>query len=365
MTDVKDGIPLFETVSPEQIGSVNLVLACLSEGPREVEPTVRALLMRSGVSGGLVNPRDCIHLSMELGLINETSGEIKLSPLGEELLSAASWPPYNLLTEVQGRRLLDEMIQRPDCATPLSNLLRKMWRGPDGSLQLIPGSVLLSRGEEQCLRALQSLFAVRYCAGVLIMAPGDYDGIIDVLGTSAVVSEEELLRVLELQRIRAVAAENHVMEMEIRRLTDGGRGDLAGLVERIASRDVAAGYDIRSFELDGSDRLIEVKSSTNIALRFFLSSNECRFLHEHDSTAWIYFVPRVHELPYLSRPIVAIPNPSKWIEERATITVSECLVEFPSSIIGHPAAGAAIVWLPRKDGATFTGSAEGGQSLGV
>jgi len=302
---------------------------------------------------------------MELGLINETNGQIRLSPLGEELLSAASWPPYNLLTEVQGRRLLDEMIQRPDFATPLSNLVRKMWRRPDGSLQLIPGSVLLSQGEEQCLRVLQSLFAVRYSAGVLIMAPRDYDGMIDVLGTAAVVSEEELLRVLELQRTRAVAAENYVMEMEIRRLEGGGRGDLAGLVVRTASRDVAAGYDIRSFELDGSDRLIEVKSSTNAALRFFLSSNECRFLRQHDSTAWVYFVPRVHELPHLSRPIVAIPNPSIWIQERATTTVSEFLVEFPSSIIGHLTADSGIIWFPRKDGATLTGFAEGSQSLGT
>ena len=349
MTDVKDGIPLFATVGPEQIGSVNLVLACLSEGPREVEPTVRALLMRSGVSGGVVNPRDCIRLAMELGLINETGGEIKISPLGEELLSAASWPPYNLFTEEQGRRLLDELIQQPDFAVALSQLLRKMWRRSDGVLELIPGSVLLSRNEDQCLHALQSLFAVRYCSGVLIMAPAYYNAIVDVLGTSAVVSEEELLRVLELQRIRGVAAENHVMQLEIDRLMDGGRGDLARLVERVAARDVAAGYDIRSFELDGSDRLIEVKSSTSSALRFYLSSNERRFLDEHDSTAWIYFVPRVHELPLLSRAIVAIPNPSKWIEENATITVRETLVEFPSSVVRRPAQNTGIIWLPTKD----------------
>ena len=43
MTDVVDGIPLFQSISPEQLGSINLVLACLSAGPRDKEPTVRAL----------------------------------------------------------------------------------------------------------------------------------------------------------------------------------------------------------------------------------------------------------------------------------------------------------------------------------
>ena len=181
-----------------------------------------------------------------------------------------------------------------------------------------------------------------YSAGVLIMAPAAYEAVIDFLGTSAVVSEEELLRVLELQRVRAVAAEYHVVDLEIERLTIGGRQDLAGLVERVAARDVAAGYDIRSFELDGSDRFIEVKSSTGTPIRFILSRNERRFLEEHDSVAWIYFVPRVHELPALSHPIAAIPNPSRWISESANIEPREFLVEFPRSAVNSASSSGAI-----------------------
>ncbi len=328
MTNTEDGIPLFESISPERIGSANLVLACLSDGPRETEPTVRALLMRSGVSGGLVNPRDCLLLTMELGLVDETRGELRLSTLGEELLTAASWPPYNLLTEEQGRRLFHEMVQRPDFATPLARLMRKMRRRQDGSLEIVPRSVLMPLDETQCLHTLQSMCVVHYSAGALVMTPAVYEAIIDVLGPSAVISEEELLRALELQRVRAVAAENHVVDLEIERLLSGGRQDLAGLVERVAAYNVAAGYDIRSFELDGSDRFIEVKSSTGTAVRFILSRNERRFLEEHDSVAWIYFVPRVHELPSLSRPIVTIPNPSSWIEEYANVEPQEFMVEF-------------------------------------
>lgn len=350
MSDESDGIPLFQSIGPEQLGSINLVLACLSDGPREMQPTVQALLVRSGVSGSIVDPRECLSLTIELGLVETIDGEVRLSTLGQELQAVASWPPYNLLNGEQGRRLFDWIIQRQDFADPLGRLLRKMTRRQDGSLEISPRVVSLLPDEIECLHALQSVSAIHYSGGVLAMEPTVYRAIVDVLGTSAVVSEEELLEVLDLQRVRAVAAENYVLAFEVERLERGGRQDLASLVERVAARDVAAGYDIRSFELDGSDRLIEVKSSTGSHLRFLLSRNERQFLEEHGLTAWIYFVPRVHELPYPSRPIIAIPNPLTWINEKASIEPQDFLIEFPASIVSVVPDKTEVVYLPRRAG---------------
>ena len=346
MNEADHGISLFGKVAPEQIGAVNLVLSCLSDGPRAREATLRALLMRSGVSGGFVNPRDSLELAIRLGLVEETSGENRLTALGQELLDAASWPPYNLLNERQGRRMLGVLIHRPEFAIPLGKLTRKMRRRPDGALELVPGSVTLPLDELQCIHALQSVHAVRYSSGMLVMDVSAYQSIMEVLGLSAALTEEELSVILELQRIRAVEAENYVRELEVNRLTAGGRIDLVGLVERVATRDVSAGYDIRSFELDGSDRYIEVKSSTGSEIRFFLSSNEWRFLTEHDTDAWIYFVPRVHELPYPSHPIVAIPSPARWIKGNATVEAQEYLVEFSRSFGNHALDDSKVVWIP-------------------
>ena len=346
MNEADHGISLFGKVAPEQIGAVNLVLSCLSDGPRETEATLRALLMRSGVSGGLVNPYDSLELAIQLSLVEETSGENRLTALGQELLAAASWPPYNRFNEHQGRRMLDVLIHRSEFAISLAKLIRKMRRRPDGALELVPGSVTLPLDELQCLHALQSVRAVRYSSGVLVMDVSVYQSIMGVLGISAALTEEELLVILELQRIRAVEAENYVMALEVNRLTEGGRIDLAGLIERVATRDVSAGYDIRSFELDGSDRYIEVKSSTGTDIRFFLSSNEWRFLAEHDTDAWIYFVPRVHELPSPSRPVVAIPGPAKWIKANATVEAQEFLVEFSRSFGEHASDDGKVVWIP-------------------
>ena len=356
MNEADRGISLFGNVAPQQIGVVNLVLSCLSDGPRETEVTLRDLLMRSGVSGGLVNPRDSLELAIRLGLVEETGEENRLTALGKELLDAGSWPPYNLFNDRQGQRMFDVMIHRPEFAVPLAKLTRKMRRRPDGALELVPGSVTLPLDELQCLHALQSVCTVRYYAGVLVMDISAYQSIVEVLGTSAALTEEELSAILELQRIRAVEAEYYVRELEVYRLTQGGRIDLAGLIERVATRDVSAGYDIRSFELDGSDKYIEVKSSTGTDIRFFLSRNEWRFLDEHDTNAWIYFVPRVHELPSPSRPVVAIPSPIKWIKENATVEAREFLVEFSRSF-GNQASddGNVVLIHSMKDDRSQTG----------
>lgn len=68
-------------------------------------------------------------------------------------------------------------------------------------------------------------------------------------------------------------------QQELRRL---GRDDLARKVEWTSEvRGDGAGYDIRSFELDGSERLLEVKTTNGPAKTpFFLSENERAFSDE-------------------------------------------------------------------------------------
>jgi hypothetical protein len=89
------------------------------------------------------------------------------------------------------------------------------------------------------------------------------------------------------------AGEAFVMEVERKRLADGGYQELAGKVRWVAAEEGdGAGYDILSFDLRGCERLIEVKT-TNGAARtpFFLSRNECEFASERPSEWCLY---RVH-----------------------------------------------------------------------
>lgn len=81
----------------------------------------------------------------------------------------------------------------------------------------------------------------------------------------------------EQNRALGMRGEELVMDYEISRLRKAGKPDLAMLVDRVSLRDSRAGFDIRSFEIDGRDKLIEVKTTSGgRSSAFFISANEVR-----------------------------------------------------------------------------------------
>ena len=70
--------------------------------------------------------------------------------------------------------------------------------------------------------------------------------------------------------------EQIVLRAEKQFLKKNGRKDLAKLVDQISERDDSVGYDIKSYELDGTEKLIEVKSTLRKTgnSNIFLSANE-------------------------------------------------------------------------------------------
>jgi hypothetical protein len=79
-------------------------------------------------------------------------------------------------------------------------------------------------------------------------------------------------------RLLGRLGEEYVLELERRRLHDAKRPDLSSQVEWTSSiRGDGAGYDIASFNEDGSRRYIEVKTTTlGKAFPFYVSANEVR-----------------------------------------------------------------------------------------
>ncbi len=80
-------------------------------------------------------------------------------------------------------------------------------------------------------------------------------------------------------REMGLAGELLVFEYEKRRLNAAGKPLLAERVEHVSvEKGDGAGYDIRSFNDDGSDRLIEVKTTNGPAgSPFYISANEVAF----------------------------------------------------------------------------------------
>lgn len=98
----------------------------------------------------------------------------------------------------------------------------------------------------------------------------------------------------ERNRTLGDQGEQLVMNYERDRLMRLGRPDLAAKVERVSLTDCSAGYDIKSFDKDGVEILIEVKTTkSGVNTPFYVSINE---LLVSEINCDKYYLYRVHGL---------------------------------------------------------------------
>ncbi|MCD1116958.1 DUF3883 domain-containing protein [Chryseobacterium turcicum] len=88
--------------------------------------------------------------------------------------------------------------------------------------------------------------------------------------------------------------EQIVLRAERQFLKKNGKMDLAKLVDQISERDDSVGYDIKSYDLDGTEKLIEVKSTLRKIGKsnIFLSANELQ-VAENEKNYYFYIVYEV------------------------------------------------------------------------
>lgn len=106
-------------------------------------------------------------------------------------------------------------------------------------------------------------------------------------------------------RSLGLAGEELVMEYEAHRLHEEGARKLAERIEHVArTKGDGLGYDILSFDADGRERFIEVKTTAFAETTpFFISQNEVRFSREVSNQFQLYRVfdfrakPRLFQLP--------------------------------------------------------------------
>ena len=110
------------------------------------------------------------------------------------------------------------------------------------------------------------------------------------------------------------AGEEYVLEIEKKKLEKCQRPDLLKKVRWVSADDDGAGYDILSFEPDGRERLIEVKT-TNGAARtpFFITENECQRAAASAESWRLY---RVHSFAQKPRIFQIAPPLNKMLNLR-------------------------------------------------
>jgi hypothetical protein len=111
----------------------------------------------------------------------------------------------------------------------------------------------------------------------------------------------------ELEEIRRRCSEigdrgeSFAFRFEKQRLRKAGKAVLARKVDWVSRRAVGKGYDIKSYETDGSPRYIEVKSTSGRGMAFPMSDSEWKVAVREKHAYYIYRIVDVNGTPVLKR----------------------------------------------------------------
>ena len=117
------------------------------------------------------------------------------------------------------------------------------------------------------------------------------------------------------------AGEEHVYNFEYKKLMDQGREDLAKqIVKQYEDLSYFPGYDIKSFNEDGEEIYIEVKSTVSKGKDYFeISDNEVLAAKSLKDSYFIYQVTDALANPKIS---ARVRNPMKYVEENKILLES-------------------------------------------
>jgi hypothetical protein len=115
----------------------------------------------------------------------------------------------------------------------------------------------------------------------------------------AKLSPEQLLDIKRRCEQNGYIGEEFVLNYERRFLRASGKNSLAAKVKWISRESAGEGYDIRSYELSGQEKWIEVKSSSQRSKIFEMSENEWQTARTARRKYYIYRVTEVLSNPHV------------------------------------------------------------------
>lgn len=279
----------------------------------------------AGASYRYPNPEPALKVAMAVGLLQRDKQGIFLTETGKLFLRLASDNKMEVTTE-QASLLLGLFLDDSSMNVCVGSLFRVFGKGSSGRLEAKSSPSGWDGLTQTAAKIFQQLGVLEEYDSKLCLNINFESIFPRYLLELIALDEQALWDRLEAQRLRARKAEELVLLEEQNRLVRVGRSDLANLVVRVSAEDVSAGYDISSFESDGSPRLIEVKSSSGRAIRFEWSIREREVASVNSSRYWIYFVPLANMLEKRNLPILMLRSP-------ATLISSGKLTETPSAFV--------------------------------
>ena len=267
------------------------------------------------LGGKFSNHEETISFCISCGIISELEKQLRLTPFGKKLIKAN--PENNWeLNELQKNLLIENCFLDGFCKNESISVLKQFY--PDNKRQ----TFVFSKKDDFILKNISSNLQLLFQIDLIqkdektLFVNPYFSKYLSYLLGGKKMSLDELDQHLKIDREIGDIAEKIVLEYEKNRLKNKELADSeSSLVQIISGTDVAAGYDVESFDGKTTDlefnRHIEVKGSTGNELSFYWSSGEIQKARELETSYWIYFVPGIdRKTRSYHGEITKIPNPS-------------------------------------------------------
>lgn len=279
---------------PEELNRILLLARELEANSAPIsEQAIKSLAGSNAIHAELPSYAENIEVAVFLGLLAQGRFGHELTSLGESFIALNPDSTYELAPG-QARFLFENcIIQGP--YNPTAREFFEPFRR-----DFARRTFVLDTRYENIQRDRRALISLLRRLGVIaiedsfLVVTSDYLAEVSLLKSRRQFSLAQLKLLLRDREVRGQAAEEWVLRYEQERLRKAGCEIEAMAVQIISALDVAAGYDIESFNGKSDslrpDRFVEVKSTSSAQPLFMLSENEYLTALALQKSYWIYLL---------------------------------------------------------------------------
>jgi hypothetical protein len=285
-----------------------------------------------------VNPiRDSFDIAesfcVKAKLIEINRSHLRLSDLGRTYLSLGDKKAGAYILE-PNQKQKDFLSRKVFLISETLDLIKKILyyfnKSREGRFQLAKEKTKTLK--DQNLISLLLQLGILIDSGEFIELSEQYAGFLEkfIANTLLVVTPEMFEKSENERKELAEIAEMYVLQTECNRLKNTGAIKQSKGIDYVALRNIAAGYDIASFNDQNSkthDKFIEVKAGNSTPINFFLSKNEFESAKRLKDEYFIYYVgiknKKPKEIFIFNDPVKNIMKDPRFIINVDTYEISE------------------------------------------
>ena len=284
-------IPLYE---------FNRLVVLVATLPLEKKKTISEITVSDAIDGLAmfaknINPKEIIQNSIDFGLISRRGDRISLTNKGNNLfklqITQDDAAIVNDFTEEQQKFFVELIFNLQNLKTDLQNIFdyfrihhnKKIWFYNSEKIHESWNTELVD-----CLDSCNFWNIIDDKREVRQL----YNKQISKIKKRDLITQQHLEEIIQIEKEVGERAEQLTLSYEKGRLNERNYQDMAMSIQQISKIDVAAGYDIESFNGKGStltpDRMIEVKGTSGTTPYFYWSENEIETAKSLKEKYWVY-----------------------------------------------------------------------------